>query len=319
RRVLVADALHAEAEQRIELDRLAPAVVADQREPGSARTARAGDEVDLVLARGEQLDPRVLDAGDVVGVLVDGAHHAVEVPGPTVLVLEQPDVRAAVGPVQRRPDERDPAHLAGRRTGRRGVADRADAPAAVLGAVDAGRIDAEGTAGVADLALPEAELVEARRLHAADASSHALEALLDVRRARDPAQIGADAGLVVVDGDAQAPHRLEDLELPRADLEIGGLPGRAPRGVECVLLAVAGDREAAVHDLEVGIERGADAEVELAVVLVAVEPVAVVDVAIARSGPCDRLGRLVDGIVVELGEHRTSVVLGDRSWGSHAP
>ena len=272
------------------------------------RAARTGDEVDLVLARRQELHPGILDAGDLVRVGIDGTDHAVEVPGLAVLVLEEADVRAAVLPLERRPDERDAADLGRRRAGRRRIADRADPPAPVLGAVDARGIDAQRAPGVADLALPEAELVEARRLHAADAARDALEALLDVGGASDPAQLGGDAGLVVVDGDAQALHRLEDLELPRADLEVGRLLGRAARSVEGVLLAVARDREAAVHDLEVRIERGADAEVELALVLVAVEPVAVVDVAIARRGPGDRLGRLVDRIVVELREHRASEV-----------
>src|SRR5262249_42182980 len=77
----------------------------------------------------------------------------------------------------------------------------------------------------------------------------------------------------------------------------------ASRRVERVLLAAADDAEAAVEDAEVGVQRGADAEVELAVVLVAVEPVAVVGVAIAAHRGRDRLGRLVDRVVVELAEH----------------
>src|SRR6476646_10056268 len=76
--------------------------------------------------------------------------------------------------------------------------------------------------------------------------------------------------------------------------------------MERVLLAVAHDAQAAVEDAEVRVQRGADAEVELAVVLVAVEPVAVVGVAVAGRGLRDRLRRLVDRVVVELAEHRAS-------------
>src|SRR5438034_101134 len=76
--------------------------------------------------------------------------------------------------------------------------------------------------------------------------------------------------------------------------------------MEGVLLAVAHDAEAAVEDAEVRVQRGADAEVELAVVLVAVEPVAVVGVAVARRGLRDRLRRLVDRVVVELAQHGAS-------------
>jgi hypothetical protein len=59
--------------------------------------------------------------------------------------------------------------------------------------------------------------------------------------------------------------------------------------VERVLFAVAHDAQAAVEDAEVRVQRGADAEVELAVVLVPVEPVAVVGVAVAGRGLRDRL------------------------------
>ena len=93
------------------------------------------------------------------------------------------------------------------------------------------------------------------------------------------------------------------LDLERADAQVGGLERRATRRVERVLLAVAHDAEAAVEDAQVRVQRGADAEVELAVVLVAVEPVAVVGVAIAAHGRGDRLRRLVDRVVVELAQH----------------
>ena len=79
--------------------------------------------------------------------------------------------------------------------------------------------------------------------------------------------------------------------------------------MERVLLSVAHDAEAAVEDAEVRVQRGADAEVELAVVLIAVEPVAVVGVAIAGGGRRDRLRRLVDRVVVEFAEHCASPVV----------
>src|SRR5262245_29637724 len=48
-RVLVADSLHAEAEQRLELDLVALAVELDLRDHGAARAARAGLVVDLMV------------------------------------------------------------------------------------------------------------------------------------------------------------------------------------------------------------------------------------------------------------------------------
>ena len=88
--------------------------------------------------------------------------------------------------------------------------------------------------------------------------------------------------------DADAAHRLEHVDLERADAQVGRLLRCAPRRVERVLLAVAHDAEPAVEDAEVRVQRGADAEVELAVVLVPVEPVAVVGVAVAARGRRDR-------------------------------
>src|SRR5262249_51939893 len=97
-------------------------------------------------------------------------------------------VSAAVLPVQRRPEEEDAAHLerARRRAAEIGIADRPQSPRAVLRAVHAARVDREGLAVVFDLALPIAELIEARRDHRAAAAAHALEALEEARRARDP-------------------------------------------------------------------------------------------------------------------------------------
>ncbi len=70
-----------------------------------------------------------------------------------------------------------------------------------------------------------------------------------------------------------------------------------------VLLAVDHNREAAVHDAEVGVERGAHSDIEGAVVLVTVEPIAVIHVAVARCGMHERLRRLMNGVVIEFRKH----------------
>ena len=126
-------------------------------------------------------------------------------------------------------------------------------------------------------------------------STHAVRAV-KVRSALMPVSLSSMR-------DADPAHRFEHLDLERPDAQVGRLQRRASRRVEGVLLAVAHDAEAAVEDAEVRVQRGADAEVELAVVLVAVEPVAVVGVAVAAHGRRDRLRRLVDRVVVELAQH----------------
>ena len=194
-----------------------------------------------------------------------------------------------------------------RRARRSGVAHRADAPGAVLGAEHVGRIDLDPAARGTDLALPAAELVEAGRLHVAAGAGgmarRALVALGEARGPRDPEQVGREPGLVVGQADPQALHRLEDLDREGADLDLAPFRGRAAGAVEGVLLAVVHDREAAVDDAEVRVDRGADPEVHRSVVAVAVPPVAVVRVAVRRRDDRQWLARLMDRVVVQSGQH----------------
>ena len=107
--------------------------------------------------------------------------------------------------------------------------------------------------------------------------------------------------------DAQAPHRLERSRsrTGRCASSVGSCGARRDAWNACCSPSRTMLR-AAVEDAEVRVQRGADAEVELAVVLVAVEPVAVVGVAVAGRGLRDRLRRLVDRVVVELAQHGAS-------------
>ena len=219
-------------------------------------------------------------------------------------------MRAAVLPVQGRPDEEELRRAAGRRTTDLGLADGAYAPGAVLGAVHRRGIHRHGLAGVADLALPAPELREARGVHHdAPAGLGGLAALLHARGARGKGQVAGDAGLVVVERDARHAHRLHDLDPERPAARVGWIGGRAARAVEGVLLAAAHDAEAAVQDAPVRVEAHGHAEVELPVVGVAVEPVAIVHVAITGGGVRHRLGRLVDRVVVQSGKHGNLLAL----------
>src|SRR6202022_4339794 len=91
---------------------------------------------------------------------------AVRVPAIRVSILEHAEVRAAVLPVQRRPEE-ERLRGAGRRRREAGIGDTdaAHPPAPVLGAVHAGGVDGNGLPVVADLALPLPELREAGDVH----------------------------------------------------------------------------------------------------------------------------------------------------------
>ncbi len=73
-----------------------------------------------------------------------------------------------------------------------------------------------------------------------------------------------------------------------------------------MLDAVYDEAEGCVDDAADGIVTHRRAEVEGSVALVAVEPVAVVVVGVAGRRRGDRVGRRVDGEVVERAEHDSS-------------
>ena len=116
-----------------------------------------------------------------------------------------------------------------------------------------------------------------------------LASLLHARGASGELEVGHDSRLVLVEGDAQPPHRFHHVDRERPDRDVGRLVGGAARAVERVLLTVAHDAQPAVENPEVGVEGGADPEVELAVAGEPVEPVAVVGVAVTG-------GRYRDGL-----------------------
>ena len=192
-----------------------------------------------------------------------------------------------------------------RRAARLGLADAAHAPRTVLGAVTDRLAHLDLAVRAADDAAPAAELVEARGVHRPPSPApQDLPRLLDRRRARREDQVARDATLVVLEHHARPLHRFDDLDAERSDLHLGAFGRRAPRAVETVLACVRPNHaEGAVEDAAVRIDRHADAEVVGAVVRVAVEPSAVVDVAVAGRRVGDRLRRLVDRIVVELVQH----------------
>src|SRR5262249_29312813 len=83
----VADALHAEAVQRVEFDVLATTVGVHQPDARVPGATRPGQVADVVVDRGEHLDAGVLGAGDRVGVVVHREHRAIGVPLVPVLIF----------------------------------------------------------------------------------------------------------------------------------------------------------------------------------------------------------------------------------------
>jgi hypothetical protein len=149
--VHVADALHAEADERLEVDVLAPAVGVDERDASVPGAARPGEVVDVVLDVGEQLGSGVLRARAVRGRRVDRQHRTVGVPAVPVGVLEHAVVRTG-RPSAAAPEEERLGRAGGWGEAGVGDADASHAPAAVLGA-RARRVDGDRRAVVADLAL----------------------------------------------------------------------------------------------------------------------------------------------------------------------
>src|SRR5207248_9679999 len=96
---------------------------------------------------------------------------------------------------------------------------------------------------------------------------------------------------------------LDHLDRDRPDARLAALGGRETRGVHRLLAAVVDHGESRVHHAPVRVEAEGGAEEEVALAREAVEEVAVVEVPVAGPGVGDRLGRLVDQVVVEGGQH----------------
>ena len=168
----------------------------------------------------------------------------------------------------------------------------------------ASRIDGDRAIVDGDGAFPAAPLREARVLvdHDAVGRCVSLPGFLDHHRARSPREIGRECRLVRTDGEAEDPHRLDDLD---AD---GSHPGRAverhaARGEHRVLDAVDDDAERRVDHPEDRIVTHGATDEEGTIALVSVEEVAVVVVGVTRGRCGDRVGAGVDREVVPWREH----------------
>ena len=249
--------------------------------------ARRDDHVVLraaqVLGRSVRVVPDpggLLDGAGAVGVLVDHVEDRV------VLELHRRVVPHA-------------DHLAlGADAGRLLLADRAHAPAAVAGAPPLVGRDLEGLVTGGDGAGPLTGLGQAHRVEQhPTVLADVLTGLLERGDRADPGQVGRHSVLVRLDDEAQLLERTDDLDADRTDRHVHAIAELPRRAHHAVGVAVHDDHEG-VRDGQVRVLAVAEDGEGVPVVLVAVEVVAVVEVAVAGGRVADRLGGLVDRIVV---------------------
>ena len=109
--------------------------------------------------------------------------------------------------------------------------------------------------------------------------------------------------LRTVSGFAQLLQRHDDVDGDRADLGVHAFHLQVPRGMQVVLHAIDDHAERGVHDVQQRVDAECGGKEQRAVRGVAVEEVAVVEVAVG-AGVGNWLGGLVDRVVVALGQHR---------------
>ena len=96
---------------------------------------------------------------------------------------------------------------------------------------------------------------------------------------------------------------LQDLDAEWAHRGFGTLPRGSPGGVEGILGVAQGDAEMGVHDPAVGIQPEAAFKQVGTVPIHAVEPVAIIEIAVALRGLRDRFRGLMNAVVVKVGNH----------------
>ena len=129
-----------------------------------------------------------------------------------------------------------------------------------------------------------------------------LPRLLDGDRGRVERQVGRDAVLVRLDHVPDGAERFDDLDAEGTDRR-RPVERHRTRPEHRMLDTVEHEAERRVDDPTDRVVTHRGAEVELAVALVAVEPVAVVVVRIAGRRVGDRIRRRVDRVVVERAQH----------------
>ena len=301
----IAQALHLEFQNRFERNGANVAFERYEIDLRRRRQARARVITDAMSRRGHALIFRLGRRRHCAFAAEQRRDDALAHQRFAARTVEENRVGHMVFPEQWCPEEERTRH--GRRRGTAGLrfTDTAHAPRTILGAIADGFLNADRTFRVFYPTRPAAELIETRRIHAAPcAIPQRLTIFLNGAGAGGEHQLAANAAGVVFQRHAGAQHRLQHLNAKRTHLHFRAFQRRTARAIETVLaLPRLHHAEGAIQNAAMGIDRHANAEVVRTVRRIAVEPGAVVDITIAGRGMGQRLGRLVNRIVVKFVEH----------------
>ena len=192
---------------------------------------------------------------------------------------------------------------AGVDAGRLGLAHRANAPGAVTRSPPALGRDREALAGHRERAAPAAGLREARGVEEhAPVTADEVTRLGPGRDRARPAEVERDAVLRRLQHEAQAPQGLEHFDAKWPDAVLAAV-GELARGAHHAMERTAPHHREGVLRPEVRVLPHAHHQEQLVARGVAVEVVAVVEVAIAGRDEPHRLGGLMDREVVPGRDH----------------
>ena len=132
---------------------------------------------------------------------------------------------------------------------------------------------------------------------------HGLATFIDSASHGIKTQLRDESPLPVVDQQTQAAHRINYLNLNRPDRGIATFGRRTSAREQRVLRTLEAHAESSVGDIAIRIEAEGAAEYERTVFDKTLEEVAIVGIGVGGADVGQRLGRLVNEIVVEAGDH----------------
>src|SRR6266851_2505616 len=146
-------------------------------------------------------------------------------------------------------------------------------------------------------------LREPGEIHGESRTVAAREArFFDCGGARLEHQIGFDR--IAIDAHTHRAHGLDDFDRDRAYAGIETVGAEHSGSAHAMLHAVGHDAERAVNYSDVWINSHRGGEVRLALAEISIEEKAVVEIPVAGENLLNRLGRLMNRIVVAAGDHR---------------
>ena len=281
---------------------------------GARRVAGAGGDAELAVARVERDLPDPPGAGmiaeldgfglEFLCLAGDRIDHAAAVPGQAFAVIIAVEEAGLPVEIERGPEPPKLREGAGWRWLRLRCADRPYAPAAIAGALASRDIDVLPVD--CDRAGPVAILRQSGIVHHQSGAVAASEAgFLDRMMPSGKLDGGGDRTVVAGDGKTKLFKRFDDGDGDRSDGQVEPLAAHSFGSAQIVLLAADRDAEGGVHDIELGVDAEGGGEEDFAVGAVAVEEIAVIEIAVA-AGQSHRFRRLVQRIFVAFCQHVAS-------------